>query len=245
MVFENRIAGIEPMTLIDFEGHLACILFYTNCNIRCPYCYNKDVVFGKHEIMDKDYIREFLMKRIGKLDSVVFSGGECTIHKAALKEDILFTKTCGYKIKLDTNGTNPDIVEDLMNDKLLDFVALDFKCQPKSIESFGFDTQKYGNFLKTLVLLIEGSVPFEVRTTVHTDVVDEEQVIYMLEMLNSYGYKGTYYIQFFFPGPETVGSVSNSPRRFNVSKIEEAIDKLNLGFTVRYRNEKYNNKLNA
>ena len=116
-LFKNRIAGIEEMTLLDYEGHLSCILFYNGCNLRCPYCYNGDLACGKAKNMDGNEIISFLINRVGKLDSVVFSGGECTIHGENLKNDIYFVKDLGYNVKVDTNGSNPELVKDLIESK--------------------------------------------------------------------------------------------------------------------------------
>ena len=114
-LFENRIGGIEPFTLIDFPDKIAGILFYTNCNLHCPYCYNVELVKNICTKLNSNDVLNFIKKRKNKLDGFVFSGGECTIHGNNLINDIIFVKNAGFDIKVDTNGTNPDVIQKLLN----------------------------------------------------------------------------------------------------------------------------------
>lgn len=225
--FEDRITFVEPLTLLDFPGKVGAIFFYNYCNAHCPYCYNKDVVEGKMSTVNADFVTSFLNKRKGKIDGIVFSGGECTVHKAKLVEDIATVKDMGFMTKLDTNGTNFQIVEQLVNEGFVDYIALDFKCPVSKISKFFPRTAYYDQFQKTLKFLIDKNFPFEVRTTVHTDVIDENDINAIIDCLTEQGYKNVYYIQHYFDVEETLGNVSHNPRPLDKSKLS---DKLKIEF---------------
>ena len=127
-LFENRIAGIEPFSMLDFGENLCGILFYNGCSgFKCPYCYNADLAKGIAKTLPKEDVIKFLEERRGKLDGIVFSGGECTIWGHRLINDIYYTKSLGYKIKVDTNGSNPGIIRYLIENKFKGFLKI-FKC---------------------------------------------------------------------------------------------------------------------
>lgn len=235
MNFEN-VYGMEKLTMLDYDKHLSAILFYGGCSIRCPYCYNVGIVNKLYDKIPPEEIINFLKSRVNKLDAIVFSGGECTIHGEALYNDIVYCRNLGYKIKLDTNGTNYELVKRLINEGLIDYVALDYKCPACKKELFRFSEASYFNFNNTLGILCDSFVPFEVRTTVHTDIITEEDIMEIIEELDSKGYSGNYYIQFHFKSaPETIGNVRQNPRPFNKEKIS-GTEKI----TIKYRNEQDN-----
>lgn len=235
MNFDN-IYGMENLTMLDYDKHLSAILFYGGCSIRCPYCYNAGIVNRAYGKIPADEIIKFLKGRVNKLDAIVFSGGECTIHGENLYNDIKYCRELGYKIKLDTNGTNYELVKRLVGDGLVDYVALDYKCPACKKELFKFSETSYFNFKNTLNFLNNSSVPFEVRTTVHTDIITEEDIMEIIKDLDSIGYSGNYYIQFHFKSaPETISNVRSNPRPFNTEKIT-GTDKI----TIKYRNEQDN-----
>lgn len=233
-LFENHIAGIEPFSMLDFGENLCGILFYNGCSFKCPYCYNADLAKGIAKTLPKEDVIKFLEERRGKLDGIVFSGGECTIWGHRLINDIYYTKNLGYKIKVDTNGSSPGIIRYLIENKLVDYIALDFKCPEKKWELFMPSHYAFENFKETFKLIQESGVPFEVRTTVHTDIIDESDINLILDDLENWGYKGTYYIQFFFPTEETLGNVTKEMQHFDTEKIKSESTK------VEYRNKEGN-----
>ena len=115
----KSISNITPFTLLDYPHKSACILWYAGCNMRCLYCYNPEIVLGKGTIAFTNVIA-FLKTRIGLLDAVVFSGGECLIHKTIL-EHIKIVKEMGFLVKIDTNGSCPKILKQLVDDNLIDY----------------------------------------------------------------------------------------------------------------------------
>src|SRR3989344_5028215 len=121
-----NIKGIQKTTLIDYPGKIACIIFLGGCNFKCGYCYNSDVVFNKTSSISEEEVFSFLETRKKYIDGVCITGGEPTIHKE-LFGFIKKIKALGYKVKLDTNGTNPNTVELLINNNLIDYIAMDIK----------------------------------------------------------------------------------------------------------------------
>lgn len=206
------IYNITPFTLLDYPDKVACIIWLAGCNMRCVYCYNPDIVLGKGAI-NFEKVLEFLKARRGILDGVVLSGGECTMHSKIIwliKE----IKSMGFLIKIDTNGSRPLMIEHLVNLGLVDYIALDFKAMPNRFEEItGSDL--FENFEHTLSFLITSAQKFEVRTTVHSDLIRERDLEHMMRYLSLMKYKGTYYIQQFVNGVPTLGDIGHSLHTFN------------------------------
>lgn len=229
-LFRKRVTGIEPFSMLDFGENLCAILFYNGCSgFACPYCYNVAQAKGTAETLPEEEIVEFLESRRGKLDGIVFSGGECTIWGHRLIDDIYYAHNLGYKIKVDTNGSSPFIIKTLLEKKLIDYIALDFKCPDYKQDIFMKAHKYWYNFTETFKIIKESGIPFETRTTVHTDIINEDDVNAILKTLEEWGYTGTHYIQFFFPVEETLGNVNPVMRRFDIDKIKSKIP-------VEYRN---------
>lgn len=207
------IHSITPFTLLDYPDKPACILWFAGCNMRCLYCYNPGIVQGKGRYGYEDAI-QFLHKRKGLLDGVVLSGGECTMHKG-LPEFCTKLKQEGLLVKLDTNGSNPDLILHLMQQKLIDYVALDYKAPLHKYEMIT-QSSLYAHFERTLRLLMNGEIPFEVRTTVHTSLLHEEDIQEMICFLEKEGYKGKLFIQHFINDTTTLGNLH--PSRYSIDR---------------------------
>ena len=128
--------GLRKLTLLDFPGRVACTLFLAGCNMRCPFCHNAPLVIDGSgvENIPEDELLAFLKKRSGVLDGVCITGGEPTLRRE-LPELLRSIKALGYAVKLDTNGTNPDILAALIDEGLVDYVAMDIKIHPKNTVS--------------------------------------------------------------------------------------------------------------
>jgi len=215
------IYSIQKFSSLDFPGRLCAILWFSGCNMRCPYCYNKDVVFGQKQI-EEDEVLEFLKKRIGLLDGVSFTGGEATLYKNLIPFSRKI-KDLGFDIKLDTNGINFDTIKEMVNKSLVDYIALDFKAPPEKFEKIT-NNRHYEKFEKTLDFLIKSDVDFEIRTTVHTDLLNEDDINEIIKTLYKKGYKGTYYLQNYFETEkETIGNIGPQKRKLDTSKLLDLI----------------------
>lgn len=198
---------VSPFTMLDYAGELACLIWFGGCNLRCVYCHNPQMVRSVGRVPWAD-VRAFLRARQGKLTAVVLTGGEATLHPdiVALAREI---KTMGFKVKLDTNGTRPTVVQTLLTENLLDFVALDYKAPRAAFTRVtGVSEARWDAFSQTLDMLIaQKTVGFEVRTTVHTDVLAESDVMAIRDDLATRGYTGPYFVQNFRPCEATLGNL--------------------------------------
>lgn len=208
-VFLNKkvVHSYTPFTLLDYPDKSACILWFAGCNMKCDYCYNPEIVFGKGMFSFSE-IYSFLKSRRNLLDAVVFSGGECLIHKDII-QFIKLVKNLGFLIKVDTNGSQPKVLEKLIKEQLIDYVALDFK---GTKEKFFAITKSdfYSQFLSCFQLLQSSTVPFEIRTTYHSSLLNPEDIISMQEILLELGYDKTYYLQNFRNYQNTIAPLSES-----------------------------------
>ena len=213
--------SITPFTLLDYPDKTACILWFAGCNMRCEYCYNPDIVLGKGKFTFEETIR-FLKSRKNLLDGVVLSGGECTLHKSIIPF-IKEIKALNFLVKIDTNGTNPEMLKYLLDENLIDYVALDFKAPCGKFQNIT-KSDLYKDFEKTLQLLVAGNCNFEVRTTIHSDLLNQSDIQEMVSCLEKNKYKGNYYLQNYINNTNTLGHLKNSGSNFvNIRKIETSI----------------------
>lgn len=168
-----KISGIVKSSLIDYPGNVACVLFAPGCNFNCFYCHNRRLIVGAEDIDSTDNIEEFLKKRAGFLDAVVISGGEPTLQPDLL-EYIRSIKAMGYKVKLDTNGSSPETVKELLDEGLCDYFAVDYKAPAKRYEEICGPDADAGSVLATINLLLSRNADFQVRTTVIPQLVMDD-----------------------------------------------------------------------
>ncbi|NVJ52643.1 MAG: anaerobic ribonucleoside-triphosphate reductase activating protein [Campylobacteraceae bacterium] len=214
------IYSITPFTTIDYKDHLSCVVWFIHCNMQCQYCYNCNIVSAKSGQYMLEDLYSFLKKRVGLLDAVVLSGGEASIHNLLpICKEI---KEFGFKIKLDTNGSNPKLLETLLKRNLIDFVSLDFK---STKEKFNYITKSslYDRFISSLKFLVNSSIDYEVRTTLHRDLLDEKDINEMQNVLRENGYKKTFYIQNFLE-EENFANLEQSNISFDSSKLDKKLD---------------------
>ena len=182
------IKGLQKVTLLDYPGKIACTVFLGGCNFRCPFCHNGSLVLPERmgETISVEDFLAFLDARQGRLQGVCVSGGEPTLH-ADLPQLLREIKKRGFDVKLDTNGTNPDMLRGLINDGLVDYVAMDKKNRPaKYLETAGlnskFEIQNsklIDSIEQSAYLLMQGKMDFEFRTTLMRELhsVDDMRAI--------------------------------------------------------------------
>ncbi len=168
--------GIQKLTLLDFPGNVACILFTPGCNFRCPFCHNSSLVKSSQPQLTEEEILSFLKKRQGILEGVCITGGEPLIHPD-LPEFIRKVKELGYKVKLDTNGSFPLRLKALMDDNLLDYVAMDVKNSfHKYPLTTGVDNINTQAIEESIAILLNSTIPYEFRTTVTNELHTAEDI---------------------------------------------------------------------
>ena len=175
-----RVSGLQKLTLLDYPGHVACTVFTAGCNFRCPFCHNAPLVLPERMQGDEDgseTVLAFLKKRQGILDGVAVTGGEPLLHKD-MAEFLRKIKDLGYAVKLDTNGSFPQRLRELVEEGLVDRVAVDIKNAPalygKTIGVPGFDL---GPVEETKNYLLSGAVEYEFRTTVVKGLHTRESLV--------------------------------------------------------------------
>lgn len=163
-----RIQGLQKLTLLDYPEHTACTVFTAGCNFRCPFCHNASLVVDipKEAQISEEEFFAFLQKRIGIIDGVCVSGGE-PLLQPDIEQFIRKIKDMGFAVKLDTNGSFPDKLIHLVEQGLVDYVAMDIKNSPDTyVFTAGTETLDIVSVKKSVAYLKEGHVPYEFRTTV-------------------------------------------------------------------------------
>ena len=159
------IVGIDKLSLLDYEDKVSIVLFSQACNFRCPFCHNGESVLNAQSELDFDEILAYLKTRTGLVDAVVFSGGEPTLEPD-LEVKIKSVKSLGFLIKLDTNGTNPVLLEKLIDEGLIDYVAMDIKNSPSLYaKTSGVTNVNLDNIRKSISIIMKKAPDYEFRTT--------------------------------------------------------------------------------
>lgn len=180
------ISGLQKMTLLDYPGKVACTVFLQGCNYRCPFCHNTDLLpRGGQPLMDVPAFLKFLQGRQGLLDAVCVSGGEPTLQPG-LEELLTEIKALGYAVKLDTNGSRPDVLKRLVEQGLVDYVAMDVKNSPsRYAETVGLPRLELSRTEESLRFLLSDAVSYELRTTVVAQFHDEGSILEMGQWLSA------------------------------------------------------------
>ncbi len=162
-----NIGGFQKLSLIDYPGHLSTVVFTQGCNFRCPVCHNPELVLPDlfDEPIPEQEVFSFLESRKGKLQAVVVTGGEPTLH-TDLPKFLAAIKRMGFKTKLDTNGARPEVLQSLFDEKLIDFVAMDIKAPLELYSKLAGCKVDEAAIQKSIALILDSFVPHQFRTTV-------------------------------------------------------------------------------
>ena len=219
------IGGLQKITLIDFPGRVACTVFISGCNFRCPWCYSAELVLPEKikiqpEISEKNFFN-FLKGRKNLLEGVAICGGEPSCDKK-LPSFAKKIKKMGFFVKLDTNGSNPEILKKLIDKKLVDYIAMDIKAQFSNYEKAAGVKVNFDKIKKSIDIIKNSCIDYEFRSTIVPGIHKREDVIEMAKWI-----KGAkrYYLQSFLP-EKTINSelekVKPYPRDF-LLEIQKAI----------------------
>ncbi len=168
--------GLQKNSLIDYPGKISCVLFLSGCNFDCPYCHNPDLAKGcPSSVLNDNSVFDFLERRKGFLDGVVVSGGEPTLHKdlVSLCEKI---KLIGYPVKLDTNGSRPHVVKELIDKGLIDYIAMDIKTDPFYYSPLIHKDCNPDHISSSIRIIMESALPHEFKTTCIKPIINEQVV---------------------------------------------------------------------
>lgn len=191
------IGGFQKFSMIDYPEKLSAVVFSQGCNFICPYCHNPELNSFNTEftLIEEKEILAFLKTRIGKIDAVVISGGEPTFQ-IDLIDFIEEIKAFGFLIKLDTNGACPDVIEVLLNRKLIDYIAMDIKTTSEKYSQFSKNILNFNNIKKSINLILQGNINYEFRTTVLRELLSCDDILEIGQLI-----KGAkkFYLQKFVP----------------------------------------------
>ena len=177
------LVGLDKMSLLDYEDKISCVLFYKACNFRCPFCHNGLTVLEANTSIDFNEALSYLKTRVGLIDAVVFTGGEPTLEPE-LKNHIKQVKELGFLVKLDTNGTNPEILKDLIESKLIDYVAMDIKNNLKKYPlTTGVNNINETKLLESIHIIMNSGISYEFRTTLVDEFHSEKTIRDMGELI--------------------------------------------------------------
>ncbi len=205
-----KIMGMEKMSLVDFDGYVSATLFTGGCNFSCPFCHNAPLVKGFNDLpyLSEKEVFDYLEKRRGILDGVCITGGEPTLHPDLpfLMEKI---KNLGYKVKLDTNGTNPELVKTIDENGLCDYFAMDIKNDRDSYAKIiGFDSYDTRKVEQTVEYFLSKKSNYEFRTTLINEFHKKENIIKIAEWING---ANKYFLQKFKLGDNCLDADNLSP----------------------------------
>lgn len=214
------IYGLQKLSLLDYPGKTACTVFTGGCNFRCPYCHNASLVVGLNEIEPVEYddFFAFLTKRKNILDGVCITGGE-PLLQPDIEEFIREIKKLGYSVKLDTNGSFPEKLIRLVDEKLIDYVAMDIKNSPEKYSlTAGISELDFSKINSSVEFLLADNVDYEFRTTVVKELHTKEDFVLIGDWI-----KGAkrYYIQSFIDSGDILGGMFSAYGKNELEKIKE------------------------
>jgi pyruvate formate lyase activating enzyme len=228
------IAGLQKTTLIDYPNKLACVVFLAGCNFRCPWCYSSELVLPlkivkQPRISEKEFF-DFLRQRQGLLEGVVICGGEPTINKE-LAQFIGKIKNLGYSVKLDTNGSNPEILKDLVKANLIDYVAMDIKSSlnNKIYKDILREGVELSDIEKSVDFLKSGNLDFEFRTTAVNTIHTKEDFLEIAKWIGGPNIK--YYLQN-FRAEKTIDPEFEKVAPFKKEFLEEVVKEISPYFKI-------------
>lgn len=235
------IKGLQKHTLLDYPGKVACTIFLFGCNFRCFYCHNPELVDAKLaedvRTYTKKEILQFLKERQEFLEGVCITGGEPTLNKD-LPEFIKQIKKLGYKVKLDTNGTNPRMLQSLQKENLVDYVAMDFKAPLKKYPKVVNATVNIEN-LKKSIDIIKKFPDYEFRITVVPKLTSKEDLLEIAKYLKKHKANKKFFLQEFRP-VKCLDKSFEKEKPYSKEEMQEMLEMLKPYFQhIEIRSETY------
>jgi pyruvate formate lyase activating enzyme len=226
------IAGLQKVTLIDYPGKIACVVFLAGCNFRCPWCYSSELVLPLKIVeqprLSEKYFFDFLRERKGLLEGVVICGGEPTINKD-LPQFIEKIKNFEFLVKLDTNGSNPEMLKEIAKANLIDYVAMDIKIAEDSpvYQNLMIEGVTINHIKESVDFLKNSSLDFEFRTTVVNTIHTKEDFIKIAKWIGGENIK--YYLQN-FRAEKTIDPEFEKITPFKKDFLEEVVKEISPYF---------------
>ncbi len=228
------IGALQKFSLLDYPGKISAIVFTQGCNFRCQFCYNPMLVWPTavsklkytphpagqqkvHPHIEQDDLFVFLKSRTGKLDAVVITGGEPCLQKDLI-DFVQKVKALGFLVKLDTNGSSPEVLAKLIKEKLIDYVAMDLKASKAKYGEVTGAEVNFNNIIKSVKLIMTSGLPYEFRTTVVPDLLDKDDIGEMGETIKG---ADKWYLQNFISRGELVNEKFQGKVPYNARQMKE------------------------
>ena len=215
-----KIVGIQKLSMVDFDGYISATIFTSGCNFACPFCHNSSLIGSENELISEEDILDFLYKRKNMLDAVCISGGEPTLQKD-LPEFISEIKRMGYKVKLDTNGTNQEMIKYLYENNLIDYIAMDIK---NHLDGYKDITQVplSENISKSINYIMKCGIDYEFRTTLVDVFHKKEDIIKIGKLIKS---AKKYFLQKFVDNENCLSRNLTSVDKATAIEFQEILSK--------------------
>lgn len=217
-----RIHGFQKTTLLDYPGHLAATIFLGGCNFLCPFCHNASLVLSPDSLpaIPKEEVLAYLRKRKGILEGVCITGGEPTLETGLL-DFIKEIKALGLQVKLDTNGSNPMLLKELLSQELLDYVAMDIKNSPdKYAAAIGKSNVPLKNISESIKLLLTDKIDYEFRTTISKELHTPSDFLLIGEWIKG---ARAYYLQSYKESEDVISPGFHSYSKEELQKIRDTL----------------------
>ena len=222
----NIIDGFDKLTLLNYPDKVACTIFTKGCNFKCPFCHNSSLISLDKENDKYKEVISYLNKRKGILDGVCITGGEPLIHKS-IKELIKEIKDINFLVKLDTNGSNPVLLKELIDEKLIDYVAMDIKNTFDKYEmTIGCKTN-IDNIKKSIEIIESSNIDYEFRTTIVKELHTFDDI---KSIVNRIDKKSKYYIQNFRNSDGVLNKELNGFTKEELENLQKEINNKNVYF---------------
>lgn len=221
-----KISGFDKLTLLNYPDKVACTIFTSGCNLRCPFCHNSGLVTNNYDEISFDTIYEYLKKRIGILDGVCITGGEPLIH-ADIKDYIKKIKDLGYLVKIDTNGCNPKLLKEIIDLKLVDYIAMDIKNIYSKYDITSGVKVNIDNIKKSISIIENSGIDYEFRTTIVKEFHSPENIDEILSYISS---NSNYYIQNFKNSNDVFNRDLSSFSENELVEMKNKINNKNIHF---------------
>ena len=212
-----KIGGLQKVSLIDYPGLICGIVFLQGCNFKCQYCHNPELVDSRlfQSCFKENEVLEFLNTRKGKLDAISITGGEPTIQEG-LASFIKQVKKMGFAVKLDTNGSQPQVIKNLFDEKLLDFIAMDIKAPIEKYKDIVKAPVKPDSIKESINLILKAKIPHEFRTTIVESQLEEKDILQIGTLIAS----ANHYVLQKFVSTKTLAKKFLKEKSFSDEKLQ-------------------------
>ncbi|HEC89028.1 MAG: anaerobic ribonucleoside-triphosphate reductase activating protein [Thermoplasmata archaeon] len=223
-----KIGGFQKISLLDYPDKISAIIWTIGCNLKCPFCYNTQLVNGKTDIIPEEKILSFLENRVDKLEAVVITGGEPLLQEN-MYQFLSKIKKLGYLIKIDTNGTYPDKLEQLLEEKLIDYVSMDIKAPKDKYYLLTGKPVDISNIEDSIRIIKKLASDYEFKTTIIPTLLDRQDILEIASWLD--GAK-RYYLQQFKNNTPLISEKLQDIQPYSNNYLENIIQDIKSHFTI-------------